>query len=201
MQSLICDCKLLVANEIKKNTSEINIRSMFYLTQYILHLIIPTNVVVVVLVLVQLLSCVWFFATPWTVAHQVPLSSAISWSLLKFTSTESVALSKHLILCGPLLHLPSIFPNKWSLKKVMKSIKIIFHFFVLKSSKLSVCLILPAHLNSEYPHFKHLIATSGLWLTLLARTYLGPGDSTRNESQILPWRSLQKWWSGQGSDK
>ena len=64
MQSLICDCKLLVANEIKKNTSEINIRSMFYLTQYILHLIIPTNVVVVVLVLVQLLSCVWFFVTP-----------------------------------------------------------------------------------------------------------------------------------------
>ena len=64
MQSLICDCKLLVANEIKKNTSEINIRSMFYLTQYILRLIIPTNVVVVVLVLVQLLSCVWFFATP-----------------------------------------------------------------------------------------------------------------------------------------
>ena len=37
---------------------------MFYLTQYILRLIIPTNVVVVVLVLVQLLSCVWFFATP-----------------------------------------------------------------------------------------------------------------------------------------
>ena len=64
MQSLVCDCKLLVANEIKKNTSEINIRSMFYLTQYILRLIIPTNVVVVVLVLVQLLSCVWFFATP-----------------------------------------------------------------------------------------------------------------------------------------
>ena len=39
MQSLICDCKLLVANEIKKNTSEINIRSMFYLTQYIQNVI------------------------------------------------------------------------------------------------------------------------------------------------------------------
>ena len=60
---------------------------------------------------VQSLSRVWFFVTPWTAAHQVPLSFTVSWSLLKFMSTESVMPSNHLILCHPLLLLPSIFPS------------------------------------------------------------------------------------------
>ena len=47
--------------------------------------------------------------TPWTAAHQASLSSTVSWSLLKFMSTESVMLSNHLILCCPLLLSPSIF--------------------------------------------------------------------------------------------
>ena len=51
------------------------------------------------------------FKTPWTVAHPAPLSSTISWSLLKFMSIESVMPSSHLILCCPLLLLPSIFPS------------------------------------------------------------------------------------------
>ena len=59
---------------------------------------------------VQSLSCVWFFAIPWIAAGQAPLSSTISWSLLKFTSIESVMLSDHLIFCHPLLP-PSIFPG------------------------------------------------------------------------------------------
>ena len=46
-----------------------------------------------------------------TVARQVSLSSTISQSLLKIMSIESVILSNHLILCGPLLLLPSIFPS------------------------------------------------------------------------------------------
>ena len=49
--------------------------------------------------------------TPWTAAHQIPLSSAISWSLLKLMSIESVMPSNHLNLCHPLLLLPSIFPS------------------------------------------------------------------------------------------
>ena len=49
--------------------------------------------------------------TPWTAAHQAPLSFTTSWSLLKFMSSESVMLSNHLILCHPLLLLPSIFPR------------------------------------------------------------------------------------------
>ena len=59
----------------------------------------------------QSLSCVQLFATPWTAAHQASLSSTISQSLLKFTSIKLVMLFNHLILCRPLLHLPSIFPS------------------------------------------------------------------------------------------
>ena len=43
------------------------------------------------------------FVTPWTAAHQAPLSFTISWSLLKFMFVELVILSNYLILCHPLL--------------------------------------------------------------------------------------------------
>ena len=54
---------------------------------------------------------VWLFVTPWTAAHQASLSIANSQSLLKLMSIESVISSNHLILCRPLLLLPSIFPS------------------------------------------------------------------------------------------
>ena len=60
---------------------------------------------------VQSLSHVWLFATPWTAAHQASLSSTMSQRLLKLMSIESVMPSNHLIFGGPLLFLPSIFPN------------------------------------------------------------------------------------------
>ena len=60
---------------------------------------------------VQSLSCVWLFATPWTAACQASLSIINSQSLLKLTSIESVMPSNHLILCHPLLLMPSIFPS------------------------------------------------------------------------------------------
>ena len=50
-------------------------------------------------------------ATPWTVAHQASLSITNSWSLYKLMSIESVMPSNHLILCRPLLLLPSVFPS------------------------------------------------------------------------------------------
>ena len=50
-------------------------------------------------------------ATPCTAAHQASLSITNSWSLLRLMSIESVMLSSHLILCRPLLLLPSIFPS------------------------------------------------------------------------------------------
>ena len=62
-------------------------------------------------VIVQLLNCVQFIATPWTVACQASLSITNSRSLLRLMTIESVMLSNHLILCHPLLLLPSIFPS------------------------------------------------------------------------------------------
>ena len=60
---------------------------------------------------VQLLSHVWFFVTPWTAAHQPSLSITNSRSWLKLTSIELVMPPNHLILCHPLLLLPSIFSS------------------------------------------------------------------------------------------
>ena len=63
------------------------------------------------IVAVQSLSCVRLFATPWNAARQASLSFTISQSLLKLMSTVSMMPSNHLILCHPLLLLPSIFPS------------------------------------------------------------------------------------------
>ena len=60
---------------------------------------------------VQSLNRVRLFATPWNAARQASLSITNSQSLLRLMSGESVMLSNHLILCRPLLFLPSIFPS------------------------------------------------------------------------------------------
>ena len=62
-------------------------------------------------VAVQSLSHVRLSATPWTAAHQAFLSFAVSQSLLKLMSIESVMPSNHLLLCCSLFFLPSIFPS------------------------------------------------------------------------------------------
>ena len=64
-----------------------------------------------IFVVIWALSRVWFFATPWAVASQASLSFTISQSFLKLKSIESVMLSNHLVLCRPLLLLPSIFTS------------------------------------------------------------------------------------------
>ena len=63
------------------------------------------------LLVVQLLSHVRLFATPWTAAHQASLSITNSQSLLKLMFLQSVMASNHLILSPPLLFVPSIFPS------------------------------------------------------------------------------------------
>ena len=60
---------------------------------------------------VQLLSRVWLFVIPWTAVRQASLSVTNSWSSLRLMSIESVMPSNCLILCRPLLLLPSIFPS------------------------------------------------------------------------------------------
>ena len=76
---------------------------------------------VVVVVVVQLVSRVQLFGTPRIAGRQASLSFSISRSSLKLMSIESLMPSNYLILCGPLLLLPSIFPsirvfsNEWAL--------------------------------------------------------------------------------------
>ena len=65
----------------------------------------------IVVNVVQSLTQVLLFVTPWAAACQASLSFTISWSWLKLVSIESVMPSNHLILCRPLLLLPSIFPR------------------------------------------------------------------------------------------
>ena len=67
----------------------------------------------------QALSRVRLFVTSWTAARQASLSIANSQSLLKLTSIQSVMPSNHLILCGPLLLLPSLFPRVFSGESVL----------------------------------------------------------------------------------
>ena len=66
---------------------------------------------IVVVVVVQSLSHIRLFVTPWTVAHQASLSFTNTKSLLKLMFIESVMPSNHLVLCHPLLLLPSTFPS------------------------------------------------------------------------------------------
>ena len=68
--------------------------------------------------MVQFLSHVWLFATPWTAGHQASLSITNSQSLPKLMSVEPVMPSNHLILCYPLLLLPSIFPSIRAFPKI-----------------------------------------------------------------------------------
>ena len=75
-------------------------------------------VLAVLLVVVQLLSCVSLFVIMWTAAHQAQLFT-VFWSLLKFMSIESAMLSNHLILFCPLLSLPSKFPSIFSNESVL----------------------------------------------------------------------------------
>ena len=105
---------------------------------------------------VQSLSHVWLFVTPWTAAHQASLSITNSQSLLKFMSIESVMPSDHLILCHPLLLLPSIFP----------SIRIF-------SNNLALCIRWPKYWSFSFSispsnEYSGLISFSIDWFDLLA---------------------------------
>ena len=106
--------------------------------------------------LVQLLSRVQLFATPWTAAHQASLSSIISQGLLKLMSIESLMPSNYLILCRPLLLLPSIFPSTG-----------------VFSNELSLCIRYPKYWTlsfsiSSSSEYSELISFRIDWFDLLA---------------------------------
>ena len=68
----------------------------------------------VVVVVVQSLSCIWLFVTPWAAARQAFLSFTISWRMLKLTSIESMMLSNHHILCHLFFSCLQSFPASGS---------------------------------------------------------------------------------------
>ena len=94
----------------------------------------------------SLLCHVRLFVTPWTAAHQASLSITISQSLLKLMPIESVMPTNHLILCCPLLLLPSIFPG----------IRVF-------SSELALCITWP-----KYWSFNFSISPSNEYLWLIS---------------------------------
>ena len=145
-------------------------------------------------VAVQSLSYIWLFATPWTIAHQTPLSSTVCWSLLKFTSIELVMLSKNLILCRPLLLLPWIFPSikvfssepalcirwskYWSLSFITSPSNLVF-----TKCPFSVPGFHPGYLVT----FTCYSPLGSSWLCHLLRTYLVFGDLDSFEEN---WSSI-----------
>ena len=101
------------------------------------------------------LSCVPLFVTLWTGACQVPLSSYISWSLPKLMPIELVMLYNHLILCFPLLHLPSIFPS-----------------IVVFSNELTLCISWPKYQSFNFRvspsnEYSGFISFKIVWFDLL----------------------------------
>ena len=126
----------------------------------------------------QSLSPVWLFATPWTAARQASLSITNSRSSLKLTSIESLMPSSHLILCRPLLLLPTIppsirvFSNESTLR--MKWPKYWSFSFSIVPSK-------------EHPG---LISFRMDWLDLLAvqkHQFFGTQLSSQSNSHIHTW--------------
>ena len=82
----------------------------FLMDFYILYFF-QIHIFIFVVAVVQSLSCVQFFMTPWTATYQAPLFSTVCLSLPKCMSTQSVVLSNHVIFCGLLFLLSSIFPS------------------------------------------------------------------------------------------
>ena len=134
-------------------------------------------------VVVQSLSHIWLFATPWTIAHQASLSFTVSWSLLKLTSIESVMPPNYLILCHPLLLLPSIFP----------SIRVFSNESILGASASTT--VLPMNIQNWFPlGLTGLISLQSkrfsrvFWNTTVQKhLFCGAQPSLWPNSHILTW--------------
>ena len=105
---------------------------------------------------VQSLSRVQLLVTPWTAACQASLPFTISWSLLKLMPIESMMASNHLILCPPLLLLPSIFSS-----------------ITVFSSEWALCIRWPKYWSFSFNispsnEYSGLISFRTVWFDLLA---------------------------------
>ena len=131
-------------------------------------------------VIVQSLSRVWFFVTPWTAARQASPSLAISQSLPKFMSIESVMPSNHLILCRPLL--------LWSLSIYRKTTEILYDTW--NSAQCYVVGWMGGELGAEGMHVleKETAAHSSILAWEISWTE-EPGGRQSRASQSQTWLS------------
>ena len=138
--------------------------------------------------------CVRLFATPWTAVHQDSLSFTNSWSLLELTSIESVMPSNHLILCHPLLLLPSILPSirgfsSESVLHIRWPKYWSFSFSITPSNEYSGLI----SFRIEWFDFKSLLQchsskTSILWRSAFFRVQLSnPYMTTRKTTALTRW--------------
>ena len=109
---------------------------------------------------VQSLNHVWLFLTPWTAARQASLSITNSQSLLELMSFESVMSSYHLILCHPLLLLPSVFPAPGSI--------LMSQFFASGGQSIGASAsVLPMNIQDWFPLGFDLFSVQGTLKSLL----------------------------------
>ena len=134
---------------------------------------------------VQLLSRVRLFATPWTAARLTFLPITNSWSLLKPTSIELVMPSNHLILCRPLLLLPSIYPSI----RVFSN-ELVLHIRWPKYWRFSFSI----NLTSEY---SGLISFRMDWLDLLFKSINSSALSFLHSSTLT---SIHDYWKNHSFD-
>ena len=107
----ICNHHCVMVPDLYPSPQELHIKSNNVWNWVVRQQVGFTQDIVTVFSSVRSLSHVWLFANPWTAACKASLSITNSWSLLKLMFFESVMPSNHLILCRPLLLLPSIFSS------------------------------------------------------------------------------------------
>ena len=163
------------------------------------------------------------FATPWTTACQASLSITNSWNLLKLMSIESMMPSNHVILCHPLLLLPSIFPsNRVFSNKLVLCIRLpkcwSFSFSISPSNEYSglICFrihwfdlftvhgtlkSLLQHHSSKASIFQHsaFFMVQLSHLTALTRMAIDLKKKKRQQMLAIMWRNWNPstpWWDG-----
>ena len=106
--------------------------------------VMSLSLAVIVYVCIQSLSCVQILASPWTVAHQA--SFTVSERLVKLMSIELVMPFNHLILCHPLLLLPSIFP---SIRVFSSELVLCIRWSSIRA--LALASVLPMNIQGSFP--------------------------------------------------
>ena len=155
------------------------------------------------MVVVQSLSCVRLFVTPWTAAHQASLSFTISWSLLKLLSIELVMPSSHLVLCLPLLLRPSVFPSSRVFSSGIRWLKYwSFSFSISPSSEYLGLISLKIYwfdllaVQETLKVFQpHSLKTSSLWCSAFFIVQLSHPYMTSGKTMALTTYTLLCWQS------